>query len=225
MPIVHSERLCFVVYLFDAVSRRSRSFPFWQLVLRASGKACSFGFPLTVFVILLVWCLLHHRLVAPCAETHYSLGFAFPASPCRLLFKLDVVRTHNAILLVCVWSFKKRSAADTESIHRIHRLSFWPPGCAFRSTGSAFSPSTTRCLLRSGTRPVPSPASIVAFGLALCKNTSPALTSLFDDERGHFPAGCTAQTDAFANPCIPVERVSHAECVGMVSAVLVQHPQ
>ena len=164
MPIVHSKRLCFVVYLFDAVSRRSRSLPFRQLVLRTGGKAGSFGFPLTVFVILLVWRLLHYRLVAPCAEAHYPFGFALPSSPFRLLFKLDVVRTHDAILLVCVWSFKKRSAADTESIHRIHRLSFWPPGCAFRSTGSAFSPSTTRCLLRSGIRPLPSPASAFVFG-------------------------------------------------------------
>lgn len=164
MPIVHSKRLCLVVDLLDAVSRRSRSLSFWQLVLRASGKARSFGFPLTVFVILLVWCLFHHRLSAPRAETHYPFGFALSSSPFRLLFKLDVVRTHDAILLVCVWSFKKRSAADTESIHRIHRLSFWLPDCAARSTGSAFSPSTTRCLLRSGTRPVPSPVSAAAFG-------------------------------------------------------------
>lgn len=164
MPIVHSKRLCFVVYLLDAVSRRCRSLSFWQLVLRASGKACPLSFPLTVFVILLVWCLLHHRLSAPRAETHYSLGFALPASPLRLLFKLDVVRTHDAILLVCVWSFEERSAADAESIHRIHRLSFLPHGCASRSTGSAFSPSKVRCLLRFGTHPVPSPASTVAFG-------------------------------------------------------------
>lgn len=199
--------------------------PFWQLVLRASGKAGSFGFSLTVFVILLVWCLLHHRLVAPCAESHYPFGFALPASPCRLLFKLDVVCAHDAILLVCVWSFKKSSAADTESIHHIHRLSFWLPGCAAQSTGSAFFPSTARCLLHFGTRPVPSPASTVAFGLALCKNTSPALTSLFDNERGHFPSGSPAQADAFANPDVPVKWVSHTECVGMVSTVLVQHPQ
>lgn len=164
MPIVHSKRLCFVVYLLDAISRWCRSLSFWQLVLRASGKTCSFGFPLTVFMILLVWCLLHHRLSAPHTETHYSFGFALPASPFRLLFKLDIVRTHDAILLVCVWSFKKRSATDAEFIHRIHRLSFLPHGCAFRSTGSAFSPSTARCLLRFGTRPVPSPASIFAYG-------------------------------------------------------------
>ena len=164
MPIVHSKRLCFVVYLFDAVSRRSRSFSFWQLVLRTNWKACSFGFPLAVFVIFLVWRLLHHRLVAPCAETHYPFGFALPASPLRLLFKLDVARTHDAILLVCVWGFKKRSAADTESIHRIHRLSFWLLDCASRSTGSAFSPSTAHCWLRSGTRPLPSQVSIAACG-------------------------------------------------------------
>lgn len=164
MPIVHSKRLCFVVYLLDAVSRWCRSLSFWQLVLRASGKTCSFGFPLTVFVILLVWCLLHHRLSAPRTETHYSLGFALPASPLRLLFKLDVVRTYDAILLVCVWSFKKCSAADAESIHRIHRLSFLPHGCASRSTGSAFSPSTTRCLLRFGTCQLPSQTSICAYG-------------------------------------------------------------
>ena len=198
---------------------------FWQLVLRASRKTCSFGFPLTVFVILLVWRLLHHCLSAPRTESHYSFGFSLSASPLRLLFKLDVVCTHDAILLVCVWGFKKRSAADTESIHRVHRLSFLPHGCASRSTGSAFSPSTAHCSLRSGTRPLPSPASIAAYGSALCKNTSPALTSLFDNERGHFPAGSPAQADALANPCIPVERVSHTECVGMVSAVLVQHPQ
>lgn len=164
MPIVHSKRFCFVIDLLDAVSRRSRSLPFWQLVLRTGWKACSFGFPLTVFVILLVWRLLYHRLVAPCAEPHYPFGFALTASPFCLLFKLDVVRTHDAILLVCVWSFKKRSAADTEFIHLVHRLSFWLPDCAAQSTGSAFSPSTTRCLLRSGTRPLPSPASIAAFG-------------------------------------------------------------
>ena len=176
--------------------------PFWQLVLRTGGKAGSFCFSLTVFVILLVWCFLHHRLIAPCAESHYPFGFSLSASPLRLLLKLDVVCTHDAILLVCVWSFKKRSAADTESIHRIHRLSFWPPGCAFRSTGSAFSPSTARCLLRSGTRPLPSPASTAVYGLALCKNTSPALTSLFDDERGHVPASGTAQADALGNPSV-----------------------
>lgn len=192
MPIVYSKRLCFVVYLFDAVSRWSRSLSFWQLVLRASRKTCSFGFPLTVFVILLVWRLLHHCLSAPRTESHYSFGFSLSASPLRLLFKLDVVCTHDAILLVCVWGFEERSAADTESIHRIHRLSLWIPDCAVQSTGSASFPSTVHCWLRSGTRPLPSLASTASYGWALCKNTSPALTSLFDDKRGHFPAGSPA---------------------------------
>lgn len=79
---------------------------FWQLVLRTGWKAGSFGFPLTVFVILLVWCFLHHHLVAPCAETHYPFGFSLSSSPFCLLFKLDVVRTHDAVLLVCVRSFE-----------------------------------------------------------------------------------------------------------------------
>ena len=165
MPIVHSKRLCFVVYLFDAVSRWSRSSPFWKLVLRTGRKTCSFGFPLTVFVILLVWCLLHHRLVAPCAEPHYPFGSTLPASPCRLLFKLNVMSAYNAIFLICIWVLSKPcTASNAKVMHCVHRLSFWLPDCAAQSTGSAFSPSTARCLLRSGTRPLPLPASIDAFG-------------------------------------------------------------
>ena len=177
---------------------------FWQLVLRAGGKACPLSFPLTVFVILLVWCFLHHRFVAPCAESHYPFGFALPASPFRLLFKLNVVSTYNAIFLICIWVLPKPcTTSNAKVMYCVHRLSFWLPDCAAQSTGSAFSPSTAHCWLRSGTHPVPSPASAFAYGLALCKNTSPAFTSLFDDERGHFPAGSPAQADALSNPSVP----------------------
>lgn len=165
MPIVHSKRLCFVIYLFDAVSRRSRSLLFWQLVLRTGGKAGSFGFSLTVFVIFLVWCLLHHRLVAPHTESHYPFGFALPASPFCLLFKLNVMSAYNAIFLIRIRILPKPcTTSNAKIMHCVHRLSFWLPCCAVQSTGSAFSPSTTRCLLRSGTRPVPSPALAVAYG-------------------------------------------------------------
>lgn len=165
MPIAHSKRLCLVVDLLEAVSRWSRSLSFWQLVLRASWKACPLSFPLTVFVILLVWCLLYHRLSAPRTETHYSLGFALPASPFRLLFKLDIMSTYNAIFLIRIRVLSKpRTTSNAKIMHRVHRLSFWLPGCAVQSTGSAFSPSTAHCWLRSGTRPLPSPASICAYG-------------------------------------------------------------
>ena len=183
---------------------------FWQLVLRASRKARSFGFPLTVFVILLVWCLLHHRLSAPHTETHYPFGFALPASPFRLLFKLNVVCTYDTILLVCVRSFKKRSTADAEFIHRVHRLSVWLPDCAVQSTGSASFPSTVHCWLRSGTHPPPLQASICASGSVRCKSTSPALTSLFDDERRHVPAGSPAQADTLGNPNVPIRCIKCA---------------
>lgn len=144
-------------------------------------------------MILLVWCFLHHRLTAPRTESHHSLGFALPTSPFRLLFKLDVVCTYDTIFLVCVRSFKKRSTADAEFIHRVHRLSLWLPDYSVQSTGSASFPSTAPCWLRSGTRPPPSQASTCASGSVLCKNTSPTLTSLICDELRDFLACGNAQ--------------------------------
>lgn len=178
--------------------------PFWQLKLIFSRCAWPFGLSGTIFVILLVRCFLHHRLTAPCTETHHSFGSAIPTSPFRLLFKLDIVCTYDTILLVCVRSFKKRSTADAEFIHRVHRLSLWLPDCVVQSTGSASFPSTALCWLRSRTRPPPLQASTCASGSVLCKSTSPTLTSLFDDERRHIPAGNPAQADALGNPNIPL---------------------
>jgi hypothetical protein len=52
-------------------------------------------------------------------------------------------------------------------------------------------------------RQQPLPASFCVCGFALCEIPSPALTSLFDDERRHVPAGSSTQADALCNPQIP----------------------
>ena len=161
-------------------------------------------------MILLLRCFLYHRLTAPRTETHHSFCFSLPTSPFLLLFKLDVVCAYDTILLVCVRSFKKRSASDAKFIHRDHRLSLWFPGYAVQSTGSASSPSAAHCWLRSGKHHPTLQASTCASGSVLCKSTSPTLTSLFDDERRHVFSCSPAQADALGNPDVPIRCIKCA---------------
>lgn len=181
--------------------------PFWQLELISSRFVWPFGLSGAIFVIFLIRCFLYHRLTAPRTKTNHSFGFAFPTSPFRLPFKLNVVRAYGTILLVYVWRFKKRSTADAEFIYRVHRLSLWLSGYAVQNTGSASFPSAVHCWLRSGTRPPPLQVLAFASGLVLYKSTSPALTSLFGNESRHIPADSPAQADTLGNPNVPIRHI------------------
>ena len=111
------------------------------------------------------------------------------------------------------FSEKAAAALTVFNLHAALPLSSWLHGCAVQSTGSASFPSAARCLLRFGTRQLPSLVLTAAYGLALCKSKSPTLTSLFDDKRGYFPAGSSAQADALGNPRVPFIRTHQASTV------------
>ena len=210
MAVAHSKLFRLVVHLFDGVLRL---WLFSHLVSFRPGftcgsldvirmlfpPVCDLFSPYSVRAFLVVFLMLvyfAHWFFAPFARD----DSIWSASHC-LVFLFN---QHCAFFAIPFGfeNFAKKTAAPFAvfNLHAVLPLSSWLHGCAVQSTGSASFPSAARCLLRFGTRPLPLPTSTAVYGWALCKNTSPALTSLFDDERWHFLASGTAQADALGNP-------------------------
>lgn len=212
MPIVHSKLFRLVVYLFDGVLRlwlfshlvsfrpsfTGRCFDVIRMLFPPVCDLFSFYSVRTFLVVFLMFIQLANWFFTPLAWNNAIRS----ASRC-LVFLFDQYCAFFAIPFGFEELSEKTAAPFTVfNLHAVLPLSSWLHGCAVQSTGSASFPSAARCLLRFGTRPLPSLASIDAFGLVLCKNASPALTSLFDDKRGNVPAGSPAQADTLCNPSV-----------------------
>lgn len=174
MPIVHSKLFRFVVHLFDGVLRL---WLFSHLVsLRPSFMCGSLDiirvlFPpvcdlfslysvRTFLVVFLMLVYFTHRPFTPFARNDSIRS----ASRC-LVFLFDQYCAFFAIPFGFEDLSEKTAAPFTVfNLHAVLPLSSWLHGCAVQSTGSASFPSTARYWLRSGTRPVPSPASTAAYG-------------------------------------------------------------
>lgn len=202
MAVAHSKLFRLVVHLFDGVLRL---WLFSHLISLRPGFTCGsldiirVLFPSvcdpfslysvrTFLVVFLMLVYFAHRPFAPFARNDSIWG----ASRC-LVFLFDQYCAFFAIPFG-LENFAKKTAAPFAvfNLHAVLPLSSWLHGCAVQSTGSASFPSIARYSLRSGKRPLPSLVLTAAYGLALCKNTSPAFTSLFDDKRGYVLASGAA---------------------------------